>query len=418
MKSMQPLPSLVKCVAIFVAVLLWAFAFGAIPSQASPPETLTREQVKQYCSVLKVLHSLKDDPFLLCIKKYGEKSFYTKPEIESLTIGTESPVTAAAKEPEEGRIKLKERPPEGWAVVRDAFKHLKIRQDYTDVLYEEDPSQAEQGKKFDDLSGATLSFARDLKADTDTWAAQAALILPMIWTGNLVPGLKPIAYGFVPSISLHRVTTDGDPADEVDSLIYRAGIYGRWLLPSERGGAHTALNLRGAFSYATDTRHELEIPAAEFDFEPQVFVSPEVSLGYVGEIFYDPKADYEDRKRIYLGYQLRAWLHGEYGRVNEAGASGSSIPDEEFFRAGPVVQLRIFAPHVLEGLTLSGEYHYTPAITGPSGNDTLFEASVQLAIYEDKEKHQISLKGTYTKGGLDLTKQDVRTFLIGLGVTF
>ena len=62
--------------------------------------------------------------------------------------------------------------------------------------------------------------------------------------------------------------------------------------------------------------------------------------------------------------------------------------------------------------------HYTPAITGPSGNDTLFKAGVQLAIYQDKEKHQISLKGTYTKGGLDLTKQDVRTFLIGLGVTF
>ena len=202
MKFMQPRPSLMKRLVVLVAVLLWAFAFRAIPSQASPPETLTREQVKQYCSVLKVLHSLKDDPFLRCIEKYGEKSFYTKPEVESLTISTQSSVTPA-KDPGEGPIKLKERPPEGWAVVRDAFKHLKIRQDHTDVLYEEDPSQAAQGKKFDDLSGATFSFARDLKADTDTWAAQAAVILPMIWTGNLVPGWKPIAYGFV---SQHLVT--------------------------------------------------------------------------------------------------------------------------------------------------------------------------------------------------------------------
>jgi len=57
----------------------------------------------------------------------------------------------------------------------------------------------------------------------------------MIWARNLEYGWKPIYYGFVPSISLYKVDTNGDPKNEVDSLIYRAGLFGQWLVAGGPG---------------------------------------------------------------------------------------------------------------------------------------------------------------------------------------
>ncbi|MDQ6765809.1 MAG: hypothetical protein M3Z22_06900 [Verrucomicrobiota bacterium] len=379
------------------------------PIRLAPAEdqALTRARVKDYCAVLKVLQSRSDDPFAALVEKFGDKRVYTRAEVSSIESGARRmPVQSA--EAETPAPKLKERPLDGWDVFFDALKHPRLRQDYSDILFTPD------GNISDDVAPATFSFARDFRSEHDTWAAQAALIWPMIWRSALEAGPKPIAYGFLPSVSLNRVET-GNAANDVDSLVYRAGVYSRWLLATQPN-LHAALNLRGSFSYATDTRHDAGISAGEFDLEPQIFSSDRVALGYVGELL--PDANDKPGDPNHLGYQLRTWLHGEFGSAPDEPGAIRAAPGD-FARVGPVVQLRILAPRILQGLTLSAGYHYVPAFEGPAEHDSLFRAGVELAISKKQENRpQISLKISYTRGGLDLTRQDVETLLIGLGVLY
>jgi hypothetical protein len=90
---------------------------------------------------------------------------------------------------------------------------------------------------------------------------------------------------------------------------------------------------------------------------------------------------------------------------------------------GPVAQLRIntFCPVPLlsKGLSFTGQYSYFSPINGFDDHNSLLTLSSGLTILADKNNHQkISLTGTYTKGGLVFTKQEVDTFTLGLSVLF
>jgi hypothetical protein len=381
---------------------------------------LSYEELAQFSAIHQKLHPDAKSALQEVVEKFGRRSRYALTLVRPI-LDLRSPGTKPGGDSYSPPTEVQARPREGWDVVGHALTHPLLRHDYTDVLAAEDPSQRGlTAGKFSDLTGATFSYAWDGKAHTDTWAAHAALIVPMIWSGNLNYGLSPIYYGFVPSISIDRITTNGDPQSETDSLVFRAGVFGQWLLAGKPGqGFHARLNVRGSFSYATDTRGDLQLPAGEFDAEPQLFFDPAWSLGYVGEILYDANRKYDDPKRITAGYQLRAWLHGEYGTVMRD-STRNPLGRDDFFRLGPTIQLRLFFPTFCQGLTLSAEYHYLPDLRGPSGRDWLFKTGAELTLLNrsDESGPRLSLKADYVKGGLDLTKNGVDTFTLGLGILF
>jgi hypothetical protein len=400
--------------------MLWALAsLSLFSSMAAETDTITYDELARFSSTEQKLHPKAPTLLSLVIRQYGRRDSYPISEINSARSSSQSETPADANYTPPTQVKP--RPIEGWDVVTHALLHPKLRHDYTDVLPAEDPSQQNLSTgKFSDLSGATFSYAWDGKAHTDTWSAEAALIVPMIWSGNLDYGLKPIYYGIVPSVSLNRVTTNGDSKNDMDSLIYRAGVFAQWLLAGSPGQAfHARLNFRGSFTYATDTRGDLQLPAGEFDFEPQVFGGPTSSLGYIGEILYDPNRPYNDPKRVTIGYQLRAWLHGEYGSVQRE-SEQVALGRNDFFRLGPTAQLRLLFPTFFQGLTLSAEYHYLPTLSGPGGHDSLFKAGAELTIVDHSQTSgpRLTLTANYADGGMDLTKEDVKTFTAGLGVLF
>src|SRR6266496_1658169 len=274
------------------------------PLHAKDAESISYQELEQFSATQQKLNPNQEPLFAKVLTKYGHRAVYSLDEIRSVSAPTNT-AASSAKPAEEYKppTALKPRPREGFEPITYALKHPRLRQNSTDVLPAEDPSQQDlKAGKFSDLNGATFSYAYDGKARTDTWSVQAALILPMVWAGSLEYGWKPVYYGLVPSVSLYKVDTNADSKNEVDSLIYRAGVFGQWLVAGGPGSDfHARLNLTGAFTYATDTHFDLSLPAGEFNLEPQIFCNPSVVLGYLGEIVYDDKRPYDDPKRVVVG---------------------------------------------------------------------------------------------------------------------
>jgi hypothetical protein len=99
------------------------------------------------------------------------------------------------------------------------------------------------------------------------------------------------------------------------------------------------------------------------------------------------------------------------------------IPEQDFFRVGPKVQLRL-DPLGFKQLICTISYEYLANLRGYTKNNGLLTVAPELILNKPKddatslETPLISLKATYQDGGLDLTKQRVQTFLVGLGITY
>jgi hypothetical protein len=305
-----------------------------------------------------------------------------------------------------------------WAV------NVHLRQSYSDVLSIEDPTQSiNPNKRYEDLKGALLSYTRDYKADTDTWSAQAAVLFPIVRTtgrGDNPREWTTLAYGAIPSISVYRVDTNGDPANEVDQLNYRLELYGKYSSP---WWPLETITLRAFGLCVTDTGHDSAIPTAQFELEPQMFFFPHLAIGYHQSLIRGPwrdkiagVSDYFAQDNTLLGYQLRFRLHGEFGEVVNSGATG--LPEESFLRGGPMIDLTL-SPIITDRLKLTLSYSYLPSAFGPNEHNDLFSATMELIVVKSADSQRtLSLKGIYTKGGIDVTKEKVDTLQFGMAATF
>jgi hypothetical protein len=299
-----------------------------------------------------------------------------------------------------------------------AFPWVRLRRSYKDVLTGEDPSLGGgDGKKFDDLQGALFSYARDLNGDTDTWSAELALLAPFSWSTGFAPIEKdPLTlsrFGFVPSFSWHRITTSGDPKNEIDEQTYRVGLFAKL----ESGYQQlNALTLRVFGSYANDDQHDASVPAGEFEIEPFCDFAPKLRFGYRTILWGKDDPEHIHDTAI-LAYQFRVLLHGEYGeRRNEGPAFMGS--EYNFFRLGPQLQFDL-KPLFSSNLGLSLRYKYMPALSGQNTHDSLFNADLEWALLKDSEnQRRLTLKFSYVNGGLDLTQNRAHTILVGLGAAF
>jgi hypothetical protein len=409
-----------------------------VAAEVAPKKTkaeVVRDLQKEYANktkddVIEALAATKsagDDPVKALHKIYGDQPWYTAQELRDIQQNGSGERTKSVPLPD---VPV----PTGWQPIVEGIRHFMIRQSWSDVLYSEDLTQPENAKKtIDDLVGAKFSWAGDFKADSDTWSAVGALILPMQWRlaggeGSWVPEQVVLA----PSISLNKVSTNGDPKKNVDELFYRIGALSQW---EQQYGA---FQLRGAFVYGTDTAHRAELPAFEVDAEPQIgwFQSPSagheeavkgapfatkyLKIGYKNILI--PKVpELEDQTdNSLLDYQLRGYLHIEGGDLQQAGSKWNVVTGS-FFRLGPTLELRVNAPRLVFGhaFGVTALYSYLQAVSGTHDHESLLKLDSSLALYENLVTHQkISFSVSYTKGGLDFTKADVDLLTVGLAVLF
>jgi hypothetical protein len=382
---------------------------GAV--SASDAETHLRAQATRTGSKEDFVRALHD--------KYGHQPWFLAQEVRDVQANGSAPEQFPLPGPP-APLKV------GWAPIVDGLAHFKIRQSWSDITAGEDPSLGENKKVLGDLVGASFSYTHDGKErpDTDTWSAVGAVIFPMTWTfpdeRNLVPERLVIA----PSVSVNRVSTNGDPKNEADELYYRVGVFAKWVGPS---GWLDIIELRGAGVYGTDTGHEARLPAFETELEPRVsWVGINDSLRNYAKIGFKnvliaKKAELEDQTDdSLLDYQLRLYLHMEGGDLQRAGSKWNVI-NGSFFRLGPTVQLRMNAPRLMFGhpVSFTGLYSYLSPVDGPTGNNSFVNLDVNVSLVDDPElNRKISLHAGFTRGGLDLTKKDVRQFTLGLSVLF
>lgn len=297
------------------------------------------------------------------------------------------------------------------------FKSPRIRQNWRDVLYDDDPSQDQNVPKVQkDLVGATFSYVRDEKADTETWSAIGAVILP--WQHNFPDqaGLMPAKIAIAPSVSVNRVATNGDPKKEVDSLLYRIGAYADWVaLDDGRAG----LQSRAAFVYATDTEHQASLPGFEVDLEPR-WQNPILPIGFARILLHKKPLLDEGSDQSLLDYQLRVWLHTEGGDVQDNGKSWDPATGT-FFRLGPSIQLQVRAPKLAFGkdFSVTTVYSYLTTESGSQKHPSYFKINgVFDLVKDDILNHKIAVTAGYEEGGLNFTKENVNTFTLGLSVLY
>jgi hypothetical protein len=301
---------------------------------------------------------------------------------------------------------------------------LKIRSSFSDALSSEDPTVqgSEQPETPKDLKGASFSYQRDFNASSDSWAATGALLLPITECTGFKPHLGDFphlsTYGVIPSVSFDRQTNSADQTKEVDSLIFRLGLFARFT----SGTFLRAQTVRLFGTYGTDFEFKSETPAAEFEYEPVVFFeNSKIGIGSTYSLKEANSSTSPNEKRTVLAYLLRAYLHGEYGRTIDAGDK-VGVSKEDFFRLGPKVQLTL-DPLFTDRFAATVSYEYLPAIAGTTLHSHLFKAEGEYRITTEKEQKKdalfpiMSIKASYEEGGIDLTKEEVKQFLIGLAVT-
>jgi hypothetical protein len=311
--------------------------------------------------------------------------------------------------------------------AEQGLRMARIRRDWRDVVFDEDasvfnPDKKDGSKVLGDLEGATVSYSHDGKAKSDTWSAHGAIILPytLAWLKGSSFSLRRFAVA--PSITYDRVTTNGKPTDETDSLLYRLGFYmdfwgsDRKFTPAFNYG----LQIRAAGVYATDHDHRAGLAGFEMDFEPRFRSGSQGILGYRTVLIKKIPAQADKSDNSIIEMQLRAWLHMEGGDIQDTGKAWTGTKGS-FFRMGPTVQLQLAMPSLPGGreLSLTTVYSYLAAISGSNSHPSYFRSTLSYDLFKDKELNQkVAINASYEWGGLNFTKQQVDTFTIGFGVLF
>jgi hypothetical protein len=406
-----------------------------VPTKGSlnfPPsatvDTFSAEVVRQHFALLRSSNPKTKASMEILEKKYPGQTRYTAAQIRDVEKNGEE-VTSVGARPKTPVVFVAEQQASmAQPQLLSGWKTPLVRHDWSDVVIAEDPSQRSEAvkTKTDDLVGATFGYTHNAQASSDTWTTVGALIWPWVYERPVTRSLIPPYAVLAPSISVNRIATSGDPKGEVDQVFYRLGIYAEWFEPF--GHFMDLLQVRAAPVFGTNTGHEARMPAFEVDVEPSWLFNNargeecKYKIGFKNIIW--PKEPLLDdlSDQSVVDYQVRTWLHVEGGDVQNTGNSFAAVPGS-FLRVGPTAQLRINTffpvPLLTKGLSFTAQYSYLPGIEGPKGHDSLLKLVAALTLLSDKANHQkVTLNADYTRGGLNFTKQDVDTFMIGLGVLF
>lgn len=310
----------------------------------------------------------------------------------------------------------------------------RIRRSYADLLAIEGGNlgsvETGQTKALKDIKGALFSYTDDFRTDSDSWTAQAAVILPLVFKTGVTPRgdfCLPL-FGLMPSYTINRFTTNRTPknaadlakikASEVDEMIFRMGSFAQVDF-TDNFFAITRAN--GVWTTDTGTRSRQ--PGFEFEFEPlwQSVQVPALGLGFLAvpdwakKPTFDPN-DPKTYKHAWLGYQARFRGRFIWGSVEDDG-TGKKGP--EYSRAGFTSELN-FQPFVLEQLTATVSWSYLPVLSGSVDRDDYLEFGLGYTLFEDPaENRKVSLEIKYVRGAQDNAGTKVQDQVtVSLGVLF
>ena len=366
------------------------------------------------------------------VLKYGRQPWYMAEELRDVEENGTKSKTLKVPRPKDDPI---------GTIVSDIEKRQQnhagfgvplIRENWRDVLYKEDRSQADREKQtLDDLIGATLSYSHDGRAHADTWSAKGAVIFP--WQRGYPLTREPFSLqrlAFAPSVSIDRNDTNGNASTETDSMLFRLGAYADIFLgnvPSRKRpdkfqdlrGTDFNIQVRAAGVYATDTKFGARLPGFEIDLEPQIDFRP-FPFGY--RKVWIEKAPLKEggTDNSLFETQLRVWLHMEGGDVQNTGSSWD-MSKGTFFRLGPSVELQAKWPKLAFGrdMSFTALGSYLGSVSGSNTRPYYYKLSWVYDLFKSEEPNRkVSINANYENGGLNFTKENVDRFTIGLGILF
>ena len=386
-----------------------------------PPGAYSASETARILKVHAARTKNNENPEKALVTKFGRQDWYKASQIADVMDNGSQPAKLPEPFPPTNQ-------PPGFRNVPNPLYNIKIRQSWADVLSSEDASVGSDAKaKIGDLVGASLSFARDFRKESDSWSAVGAVLYPFEWAREESRSIVPVDVMVVPSFSINRVTTSGEKST-TDEIYYRLGVFSQW--EGWRGYLDKVI-LRGAPLYGTDLDHDARLPGYEVELEPSMqwigshssgpndsFFVKYCKIGYPNILIPKvPELPLQTDQSL-LDYQLRVWLHAEGGDIERAGTQWQVVKGS-FERVGPEIQLRANAPGLLRGVSFTGLFAYVPTLQGPGGHDSLFKLDLTFALYSNPALgEKISLNFDYTYGGLDLTKQKVDSFTAGLSFLY
>jgi hypothetical protein len=310
----------------------------------------------------------------------------------------------------------------------------RIRRSYADLLSTEAGNlgsfEGTQTKLLKDTKGALFSYTNDFENDSDTWTAQAAVILPFIFKTGVTPrgGFSLPLFGIMPSWTIDRFTTNRKPKDdadlakikasETDDLVFRLGSFAQLDLTDT---LFAVVRANGLFK--TNTGFDSREPGFEIEAEPlwQSERYPALGLGFFAvpewakRSGFDPN-DPKTYKKAWLGYQARLRARFLWGSVEDDG-TGKKGP--QYSRAGFTWELNL-DPFLFERLNASVSWSYLPALSGNIKQDQYLETGLGYTIFEDPaQNRKVSAEFKYIWGAQDNRGEKVQDQVtLSLGVLF
>ena len=312
---------------------------------------------------------------------------------------------------------------------------LRIRRTYADLLAIEGGNLGDfapgQTKLLKDIKGALVSYTNDFRTDSDSWTTQAAVILPLVFKTGVTPREEfsvPL-FGFMPSFTVNRFTTNRIPKDatdlakikaaEVDEMLFRAGSFAQLDFTSNFFAIARANGV-----WKTDTGMRTAEPGIELEFEPlwQSEQIPSLGLGFLAIPEWAKKRpafddnDPKTYKHAWLGYQARLRTRFIWGSVEDDG-TGKKGP--EYSRAGLTTELN-FQPFLLEQLTATISASYLPAISGTIDRDDYVSLGLGYTLFEDVDANRkVSLELQYVRGAQDNRGQKIQNQVtVSVGILY
>jgi len=378
--------------------------------QKKPDDAYTYREAKEYLAKARVVLGAKADLFQNLVKAAGVHEWYYPWEVQ------------AAQETEGvPKYKVAIKRPEANPPIRFGFK---VRQSWSDVMEIEDPSQEGDAKTPANIKGATVSYTFNGINNQSSWATVGSLIAPVEFRTELAGGFVPARFVLAPSFSVNWISNSAGPnSSQINNFLWRLGAFGEW---------HDVLSLpilqgRAAIVYGSDTNFQAKLPAFEIDIEPAVRLADyfpnldwPIGLGFPQNLWPRVPMRKDGSDNSYLTYQLRAWMHIEGGYLQNS-PTGWDTSDGSFFRLGPKLQLTLTAPLVYKGISVTAMYSYLPTTNRyfENSRNSLFDLSAAFILWADPGTGaNVALKMQLIYGGLDLTKQNERTFLVGLSLAY
>lgn len=330
----------------------------------------------------------------------GASNVADEPAVAASTI---EPVVAPLEDISGATLEIAEPEPLETEVPGEAASAAGAKYTYAFLLRSDaaDSSIPEKDASLDNVSGAFVSYANDVRQSTEEWQVKGALLYPVRFDKGekeQMNGTRLTAYTFIPSVSFDRKFDSEDVASELDTLTFEVGS--EWEFSGGPWFEKQYVRL-GPF-YATDFSFESAVTGVEMEYE---VLNAAWGLGAPAACFY---------KRFECEWSAKLMLAA--GKTLEVGDKVNLSEDEDFITLGPELSLALsptFRP--LDRLKLDASWYYIEDISGDSGAADQLEAGISFGL--DENGH-VRLRTEYRHGDLRYTRDKITIITTGLEVKF